>query len=590
MSFRRTVSPRSCFGVLLLLSLLLCASAAWAEPVQVYVTGVEGALRENVEAALALPPGLVREGRVDRRWLERFRNQIPQVARRALEPFGYYDARISVTTEEITPERMRLRVEIEPGEPMRLEQVRVGVTGPGANRSALREKVAAFPLGEGDILRHDLYEDSKGEIRSTALDLGYLAATFTEHQILVRRLAASADIHLILETGPLHYFGEVHIEGAEEYPPEFLRRYVTMSHGEVFSYRQLGQTQFHFLDSDRFREVVVSPQIDEAVDGEVPVRIFLRSSPPKRLRPGIGYATDTGPRFTLRYRDLNFMQRGHEIEGDLLLADARQSIGTAYILPSLRNVDSKTAFRVGFDREDLDFERRTTFAEVERSRAFGGGRSAAVYLRLLQESFTIGQVSDRSRYVLPGVRFTQRRYPAVVRPERGYSFTAEVRGSSELLGSDASLVQLIGSGNAVYPLSERVTMLMRFNSGMTVQDVPLAEVPPSLRFFAGGDQSVRGYGYQSLGTVDASGEVVGGRNVLVGSVELERALGENWGVAVFYDAGNAFNDFGDMRLQQGAGLGIRRYTLVGPIKVDVARQIAVAHPSYRLHLSIGFVW
>ncbi len=590
MSLRTNLPLRALLGLLVLLSLLVTAPPAHAQPVQVSIHGVDGALRENVEAALALPPGLVREGRVDRRWLERFRNQIPQVASRALEPFGYYDARISVTTEEVTPETLRLRVEIDPGEPVRLQEVKVGLTGPGANRSALRASVARFPLSEGDILRHDLYEDSKGEIRSTALDLGYLAATFTEQQILVRRLAASASIHLVLETGPLHYFGEVRIVGAEEYPPEFLRRYVTISHGEVFSYRQLGQTQFHFLDSDRFREVVVSPHIDEVVDGEVPVTVFLRASRPKRLRPGIGYATDIGPRFSLRYRDVNFMRRGHELEGDLMLADARQSIGTGYILPSLRNVDSKTAFRVGFDREDLDFERRTTFAEVERSRAFGGGRSASVYLRLFQESFTVGQVSDRSRYVLPGVRFTQRRYPAVVRPERGYSVTMEVRGSSETLGSDASILQLIGSANSILPLSERFILLTRAHTGMTVQDVPLSEVPPSLRFFAGGDQSVRGYGYQSLGAVDATGDVIGGRNVLVGSVEIERALGENWGVAAFYDVGNAFNDFGDMDLQQGAGLGIRRYTLVGPIKVDVARQIAVADPSYRLHVSIGFVW
>jgi translocation and assembly module TamA len=589
MSICRNRTLIAVLGVLLLLSLIPLRSA-YSAPVQVVITGVEGALRENVEAALALPPGLVREGRVDRRWLERFRNQIPQVARRALEPFGYYEAQISVTTEEVSPEVLRLRVEIEPGVPVRVEEVRVELTGPGGERSALREKVAQFPLRQGDILRHDLYEESKGEIRSTALDLGYLAAEYSEHQILVWRLEASAHIHLVLETGPLHYFGEVHIEGAEEYPPEFLRRYVTISHGEVFSYRQLGQTQYHFLDSDRFRDVIVSPQIDEAVNGEVPVTIFLSASRPKRLRPGIGYATDTGPRFSLRYRDLNFMRRGHELEGDLLLAEARQSIGTGYIIPSLRDVDSQTAFRVGFDREDLDFERRTTFAEVERTRAFAGGRSASVYLRLFQESFTVGEVSDRSRYVLPGIRFSQRRYPQIVRPERGYSFTVEVRGSSELLGSDSSILQFLGSANSLIPLSERVTLLTRVQGGVTVQDVSLSEVPPSLRFFAGGDQSVRGYAYQSIGLVDDSGEVIGGRNLLVGSIEIERALGENWGVAAFYDAGDAFNTFENIDIRHGAGLGVRRYTMVGPIKLDVARQIGISDPSYRLHISIGFVW
>jgi hypothetical protein len=107
---------------------------------------------------------------------------------------------------------------------------------------------------------------------------------------------------------------------------------------------------------------------------------------------------------------------------------------------------------------------------------------------------------------------------------------------------------------------------------------------------AAGDQSVRGYGYQTLGPRDSSDEVVGGKNLLVGSVELERALSENWGVAVFYDAGNAFDSFSDYEIFQGAGLGVRRYTPVGPVKVDLARQLGVLDPSYRVHVSIGFAW
>jgi translocation and assembly module TamA len=127
-------------------------------------------------------------------------------------------------------------------------------------------------------------------------------------------------------------------------------------------------------------------------------------------------------------------------------------------------------------------------------------------------------------------------------------------------------------------------------AGATWQNEPLRELPPSLRFFAGGDQSVRGYGYQELGPRDSNDEVVGGKNLLVGSVELERALSENWGVAVFYDAGNAFDSFSDYRIFEGAGLGVRRYTPVGPVKVDLARQLGVPDPSYRLHVSIGFTW
>ena len=132
---------------------------------------------------------------------------------------------------------------------------------------------------------------------------------------------------------------------------------------------------------------------------------------------------------------------------------------------------------------------------------------------------------------------------------------------------------------AIRSYYEKFSLFLRGQAGATWQNDPLRDIPPSLRFFAGGDQSVRGYGYQRLGPEDASGDVVGGKNLLVGSVELERALGKDWGVVLFYDAGNAFDSFSDYRIYEGAGLGVRRYTPIGPVKVDLARQIGVDDPS-----------
>ena len=111
----------------------------------------------------------------------------------------------------------------------------------------------------------------------------------------------------------------------------------------------------------------------------------------------------------------------------------------------------------------------------------------------------------------------------------------------------------------------------------------------SYRFFAGGDRSVRGYSYQSLGPVNAFGQVVGGRDILVGSLELDQALYTNWGVAAFFDAGNAFNSFGDFHLFKGAGVGVRYFTVVGALRLDLARQLGVPQPGYRL-LTVGFAF
>ncbi len=175
----------------------------------------------------------------------------------------------------------------------------------------------------------------------------------------------------------------------------------------------------------------------------------------------------------------------------------------------------------------------------------------------------------------------------MVRPSRGYRYLTELKGTHQVPGSDIGLIQLSAEGGLIVPLPARFSLLTRAKIGTTAQNEPNADLPIALRFFAGGDQSVRGYGYKSLGPKDANGDVIGGRNLFAGSIELERAIGKDWGLAVFYDTGNAFNSFSDMQLAQGAGMGLRYYSPIGPIKLDIARQIGVRDPDFRLHITIG---
>jgi translocation and assembly module TamA len=572
--------------------LLLSASALAAEPLEIEVEGVsnEEAL-VNVRAALVLPPGLVRDDRVDVLWLERFEEQIPERVRQALEPYGYYEAEVSIQRQTSGAGNYLLRVTVVPGEPIRLTSVQVRLSGAGASEPRLLTLVGTFPLHPGDVLRQDLYGTAKGALKARVLDLGYLDATFTVHQIPLHRQERRAEIDLELATGERYYFGEVRIEGGGDYPEPFLRRYLAFKKGEVFSYPRLGQTQLNFLDSDRFREVIITPEKNLAKELHVPIDLKLVPSARRRLRPGIGYGTDTGARISLNYRDLNVLHRGHEFNADLSIAERHQSLSANYILPGLKNLDSQTALRSGFVREDLKtYETRSLFAEIEEQHGFSGGRVGSLYLRLLQESYIVGDQDDRSRMIIPGIRFRHNSYADPVRPKRGFRYTLEARGAHQALGSDTGLLQLLATGNTVIPLPWKLKLLLRAQGGTTLKNEPLAEIPASLRFFAGGDQSVRGYAYQSIGPTDASGKVVGGEHLAVGSVEIEAPLGENWGVAAFFDLGNAFNVLTEIDWASGAGIGVRRYTVIGPIKIDIARQVGVADPSYRLHLSVGLGW
>jgi len=561
-----------------------------AEPLSLDIKGLEGPLRANVEAALVFPPGLVRDGRVDNRWLERFISQIPQQAERAMQPFGYFSPKVQTRLEK-TGDTSVLEVRIDPGEPVRVTKSRVEVTGPGTARGALTRLASAFPLQVGEPLDQAAYETAKKELQSQALDLGYLDADYAVHEIRIDLDKLSAEVELELATGPRYYFGESRFKGADDYPEPFLRRFLTFQPGDIFSYASLGETQLQLLDSDRFKEIRLLPDRQAVSDQRVPVDVILEPSPSRRLRPGIGYGTDTGARMSLLYQDLNIFNRGHELQLKANLAQNAQTAGAAYIWPDTESLNSFTAVRLTFEREDVDTVLSSKLTgEVERAWDLGQGRKISTYLQAFQEHFTVGGETDTLRMVLPGVRFSHRHYRSLVRPQNGYSYDLEVRGGHQYLGSDTGLLQMLASGNILLALPGRFSLLARMDTGWTLQNEPLNDVPPSLRFFAGGDRSVRGYAYQSLGPEDSDGDVIGGKYLLVGSLELERALGEKWGLAAFYDAGNAFDEPGQIRLAQGAGMGLRYYTPVGPVRLDVARQIGEDNPSFRIHLSIGYVW
>ncbi|HEX9078842.1 MAG TPA: autotransporter assembly complex family protein [Desulfuromonadaceae bacterium] len=560
-----------------------------AEPVEVIVEGVDGAALKNVREALALPPGLVRGGKVDRLWLEHIEHQAATKVLTALEPFGYYHARVSTSIESAAEGRYRLRVRVTPGVPVHVRSINVAVEGPGAGEAPLKELAAAFPLHKGDILLQQQYEEAKGRLLSRAQELGYLDGAFAVHRICISKSESSADIELVLETGGRYRFGDVRIEGGDGYPDRFLRRYLAFRPGEIFSPAKLGETQVNFTNSERFKEVIVIPEKDKARDLVMPVLVKLAPAPSRSLRPGIGYGTDTGARVGLRYRDLDMFRLGHDLNINLYIAENLQGLSAGYTIPSYRDIRGSTGVQLNLQREDVTtYVSRLASLEVDRNHRFDAGRLGTAYVRLQQEDFTIGAQNAGTRLVLPGLRFTDNHYDNLIRPLKGYRYDVEVRGTTRFMGSDTSLLQVVAQGSTLVPLPWRLSLHTRAKAGATLFSDPLSELPVSLRFFAGGDQSVRGYTYQSLGPRDANGNVVGGKQLLVGSTELERALFQNWGVSLFYDAGNAFNTFDTVYLFQGAGVGVHYYSPIGAINLYLARQIGVPQPAYHIHFTMGF--
>jgi translocation and assembly module TamA len=557
--------------------------------VEVTVTGVSGKKLRNVEAALGLVPGLVRDGQVDQHWLLRFVDQIPDLAEKAMQPFGYYRSEIETDLQE-TPELYHIKVKVTPGVPVRVRQLDLRLVGSGSDKTKLKAELRSFPLKQGDALRHEFYDEGKKDLQRKAIDLGYLQAAYTSSRVTVYPEEDAADIELVLDTGSRYRFGPVRFEGdLDLYDESFLRRFISFDEGNVFSHRELHRSRINFYQASRFNEVLMVPRMDQVKDLKVPIDVKLVPGPLQSLRPGIGYGTNTGARTSLKYKHLHVFDRPDIYSFELFLAEKTQFFETSYTIPQAGSSENNLIGTFGVRHEDLNaYETQIVFTELEETYGMGRGKTGSLYLRYTREDSEVGTDNNITYLLTPGIRYYQRSYDDPLNPKSGYQFRLELLGSYDGPLSDITLAQIKGAGSFMWPLTRRFTLHSRVEAATTFKDDEFSEVPASLRFFVGGDSSVRGYAYKSRGPKDKNGDVIGGESLLVGSIEGEYALNDDWGLALFYDMGSAFDAFDDVTFIRGAGIGIRRYTPIGPIKIDLANRVSESHHGVRIHLSVGF--
>jgi translocation and assembly module TamA len=587
-SIKKNVIAHRLLSVIWCLFCLAASVALAGESVEVKILGVDGDVLKNIQAALAVPPGLIKDGKIDVLWLDHFQEQMPRKIQGALEALGYYRG-VATIAREITPEGIfRVNVTVAAGEPVRVRRVALRIEGPGESEAALRNAVEKFPIKQGDILRHDAYEEAKRGIQDFAIGMGYLSGRFSHHDIQVTVGQAAADIDLVYVTGPRYFFGKTNFSGAPGYPQMFLNRYVAFKEGEVFSYDKIWETQRNLTLADRYADVRIETDKGKAQENRVPVEIKLTPSPENQVKIGGGYGTDTGPRFSVTYRDKNVFAAGHQWDAGANVSKVLQGVAMGYTVPGA-DIRTFSALKVNLKQENTDtYTTKELSMELQHVHPYFFDKSGAVFLQVLRENSDAGDQKTNTFSLIPGFRIFDRQYDHPARPTKGFSYLAEIRGTNQTLGSYTGFIQGTLTGSGLYPLGGGFSLLTRFNAGATLQNEGSKDLPIAIRYFAGGDNSVRGYAYQSLGAKDDQGNVGGGKNTLVGSVEMERVLWKDWGAAAFYDIGNAFNSFREMDLAQGVGIGCRYYTPVGPIKLDIARQLGTPEPTFRLHLGFGF--
>ena len=582
----------SCLLSLLFMATMLFVSPVFAAPasVEIKVVGVKGALKDNVVAALSLPSGIVREGKVYQRWLLRFVDQVPELVETALQPFGYYRSEIKAELKEQGKSYL-VEVQIVTAAPIRVRYMDLWLVGSGVEEKKLLKEKRYFPQQEGDVLNHKTYEEGKKVLRQEAINLGYLKAVFKKSQVTVHVEEGAADIEIELGTGPRYKFGPVTIEGGDDrFDDEFLRRFISFKTGDFFSHKELHRSRINFYQSSRFKEVLMEPLIEEAEGLAVPVRVTLVTGKQEHWRTGIGYGTNTGARVSLNYENTQVSDRPHAFNFDIVVAEKTQFAETRYTIPLPGHVENNLITKIGIVHEDLSkYETRIYYTEQEMTHGFDNDKVGSVYLRYSLEDSDVGSDDNFSHLLIPGVRYSHRSYDDLINPKKGYQLRLEVRGSYDGPLSDMTFGQVIGAGSFMWPLGKRLTLHTRAQAATTFYTDDFTELPASMRFFVGGTNSVRGYNYKSRGPEDENGDVIGGDSMLVGSLECEYALTDDWGLAIFYDVGSAFDASDkDPEFISGAGVGVRRYTLIGPIKIDLATRVNESNNKVTLHLSVGF--
>jgi translocation and assembly module TamA len=576
---------------LLLFLFIISSSTVHAARLEFDVRSNEPFLQKIIKDALTVPMLSADDDRLNRQRLGSYQRQLARLVKEIIEPYGFFYSTVTTRLEQPATANFRIIIDVDAGAPLLITKLDLDISGAGSDHPNLLRLFNQFPLRVNDVLRQDFYEQGKAGLYQEAAALGYLDATFSVHTIKVHLQDRRADIDLHFSTGEQYHFGATHYIDQAGYPERFLKRFVSYQQGDVFSYSQLGKTQVNLIDADLFRSVSVRALPHYEDNQQVPVEITLLPLPRYRLRPGIGYGTDTGGRISLDYRHLNLWGAAHELVGKALLAQWRQQLESTYIIPDRRRLDSLTLLTIGTEREDVDtYYRREVFAEAEYRRSFGRGYKGSLFIRATSERSRIADNDQRTQLLLQGFRLGWQQLDHPLTPERGSKVQLEVQGADENWFSDTSLLQLSVDTATLIPLPQRFSVFIRLRGGTTWHRHEFNSLPVSLRYFAGGDRSVRGYKYNSLGPVNDEGDVVGGKHLLVGSVELERRFLQQWGAAIFYDAGNAFDSFTDYRLKQGTGVGLRYFTQIGAIRLDLARPLGDKDNRYRLHFSLGLAW
>ena len=572
------------FKIFLIVALLACAlDVRAADRVRVEIEGLSGAVLTNVTGSLTLIQQKSHDALTDER-IKKLHKKTPSEIREALQPFGYYKPDILSELTHVDQIWVAHYV-VDHGPALQLSAVDVQILGAGGQDAAFQRLMKKLPVVVGDTLEHAHYEEAKSALVQLATERGYLDAQFETNEIRVDLEAYTAAVVIHFNTGDRYHFGAITFN-APDFDVEFLQRYATFEAGDGYTFTALLALQNALTDSDYFSQVEVKTRRELAENHVIPVEVNAVPRERTRYTLGLGYGTDTGARATAGVERRRVTRDGHRWRADAKVSEISDSLTTRYIIPLKNPRSDQFTLTAGFEDQRLTGNTSKKYLLSGSVSRLDNGWQKSLFVNVERDKdFVVGGQTGSSTLVMPGINWTRIHADDRIYTTFGNRFMVEVRGGSETLGSTTSFIQGRANVKFVRRFQNYGRVLARGDVGYS-KVLNFEQLPPSVRFFAGGDFSVRGYAYNSLSPRE-NNQKVGGTQLLVGSLEYEHILTESWSVATFYDAGNARNNFTDP-LAYGTGLGVRYRSPIGLIRLDLAQPLDKPLGEARyVHISIG---
>ncbi|HQS37363.1 MAG: outer membrane protein assembly factor [Methylotenera sp. 24-45-7] len=523
-----------------------------------------------------------------REW-QRLFNKAPQQIKALLETEGLFSAQVTSKLEQ-SPGKNIAYFTITPGPPVLVDKLDIQWQGAVSQQTdkpaqSLATLSDSWALKPGMQFKQESWTQAKRQLLTKLLVARYPNASISESQASIDPKTNTANLRIKIDSGPLVYFGEIEIEGLSRYPQKVIRNINPIKPGDEFSQTQLLVFQNRLQETGYFKSVEISADTKniqpEANNQRAPIKIVVTEFPEIKLGLGAGYSTNTGARTQVTLNDLNFLQDGWRLSSSLRLEQKSQNI-----LAEIRLPTTKSGFRDSMNSNLIRTEvegQTTTSGQVGLRRAWGL-RSFEQYVgtNLLAEHVKLDGIDSESNYAATlSYGLTLRRTDNNLNPTRGYLLNAQFTGAPSEQLSDGRFLQSYVRAFGYYPIGNSTQLITRAELGMVSGK---NSAPATYLFRAGGDQSVRGYDFQSLGVVEGDA-IAGARYLATGSIELIQWLTSQWGAAVFTDFGNAANSVKDLKPVLGYGLGARWKSPAGPIGADIAYGQETG--DYRVHFNIG---